>query len=108
MISMDPKLIPAINQLLGVNFPEQVSHEQLTEILSGHINELIRTDFPQLIFLLYRIDVHEEKLKLMLKDNSDEDAARIIATMIIERQLQKIKSRQENRRDNSISEEDKW
>ena len=59
--------------------------------------------------ILYRIDVNERKLKYLLQENVGEDAAFIIADLIIERQIEKIKSRQQfSRRDDNISEEEKW
>jgi hypothetical protein len=80
--------------------------EQLVE----KINNLITADFSKLINILYRMDVSETKLKQLLKDKPAEDAARIIAELMIERQTEKIKSRQQfNQRDNNnIDENEKW
>ena len=83
--------------------------EELHRRLAVYINELIERDFQKLISILYRLDVSEEKLKTLLANNSDIDAGNIIAHLIIERQLQKIKSRQQfSKRDNNINEEDAW
>ena len=49
------------------------------------INECIQHDFNKLVQLLYRIDVSEEKLKYILQLNPNEDAAKLIAAVIIER-----------------------
>jgi hypothetical protein len=49
------------------------------------INELIKNDFSRLVQILYRIDVSEEKLKYILQLNPNEDAAKLIAAVIIER-----------------------
>jgi len=77
--------------------------------LADKINELIQNDFQKLIAILYRLDVNEEKLKHLLRDNTGSDAGTIIADLIIERQIQKIKSRQQfRRRDNDIDENEKW
>ena len=79
------------------------------EQLAATINDCILTDFDKLLQLLYRLDIDEMKLRSLLKDMPREDAGFIIADLIIERQVQKIKSRQQyNQRDNDISEEDKW
>lgn len=81
----------------------------LREALVYRINELLQKDFGQLVHILYRVDVHEEKLKRLLQEYPGEDAAVIIADLIVERQLQKIKTRREfNQRDNNISEDEKW
>ena len=76
--------------------------------LADAINELLNNDFQKLISILYRMDINEAKLRLLLKDNPGSDAAMIIANLMIERQAQKIKSRQEHRRDSSISDEESW
>ena len=79
------------------------------QMLINRINELIQSDFQQLILVLYRVDVNEDKLKYLLKENSEENAAIIIADLLIERQYQKIISRQQfNKRDNEIDENEKW
>ena len=62
--------------------------------LLAAISDLLDHDFTALVNLLYRVDVSEEKLKLLLKDNPGTDAAEIISHLIVERQLQKIKNRQ--------------
>jgi len=48
------------------------------------------------------------KLKHLLKENPGEDAGFVIADLIIERQLQKIKSRKETKKDNHIPDDEKW
>ena len=53
--------------------------------LIAYINECIKHDFNKLVQLLYRIDVSEEKLKYILQLNPNEDAAKLIAAVIIER-----------------------
>ncbi len=50
-----------------------------------YINDCINHDFNKLVQLLYRIDVSENKLKTILQSNPTEDAAKLIATVIIER-----------------------
>ncbi len=108
MTQINTDLIPSINHLLEIDLPENISMEQIKETLGQYINNLIQNDFKKLVAILYRIDINEKKLKLMLEQNTQTDAASIITDLIIERQLQKIKSRQEFSRDNNISEEEKW
>lgn len=82
---------------------------ELRRQLSISINEMILSDFDNLVLLLYRLDIDETKLRKILNENHASDAGNIIADLIIERQLQKIKSRQQfSQRDNNISEEEKW
>ena len=69
----------------------EAGEQDLQLQLALRINELIQEDFPALINILYRIDVDELKLKQALEKFPNEDAASIIAKLIIDRQLQKIK-----------------
>lgn len=94
---------------MDIDLPDNISYALLKEKLSYHVRHLILNDFQKLVSVLYRIDVSEAKLKYLLKENADKDAVSIIADMIIERQLQKIKSRQQfNQQDKNIDDENKW
>jgi hypothetical protein len=60
--------------------------EQLTpNDLIAYINDCIKNDFNKIVQLLYRIDVSEEKLKNILQSHPNEDAAKLIAILIVER-----------------------
>ena len=85
------------------------SNGEIRRQLSVAINEMILSDFDKLVMLLYRLDINETKLRKILNENPSQDAGNMIADLIIERQLEKIKSRQQfSQRDNNISEEEKW
>src|SRR4051812_5182133 len=104
---MDKELTQYLNETFSLELKEN-TYEQLKARLAVRINDLINNDFTLLIHLLYKVDVNESKLKRLLKENNTSDAAEIIASLIIERQLQKIRSRRESRRDNDLDEEEKW
>ena len=70
-----------------------LSEDHFRTWLSNEINYLIANDFDALLLLLYRIDVHEEKVRRMLSEHSNEKASDTIADLIIERQQQKILTR---------------
>src|SRR5580765_2757189 len=108
MKQINKDLIPILRQSMEIDLPENISFDLLKENLSSHINFLIQSDFQKLVSILYRVDVSESKLKHLLKENQGFDSANIITDMIIERQLQKIKSRQEHRNDENISDDEKW
>jgi len=102
-------LIQQLNNELAIDIPEKISYQELHSQLASYINRLIKNDFDKLVAFLYRIDVSEEKLKKLLLHNPQEDAGNIIATMIIERQVQKIKSREHfSKPGNDMGEEEKW
>lgn len=108
MTQMNTELIPFLQQSLEIDLAENISIENLKVKLAHHINHLIQNDFNKLISVLYRVDINETKLKQLLKENPDEDAATIIADLIIERQLQKINSQQQFRGNSSLPGEEKW
>ena len=76
--------------------------------LTEMVRKLMHKDFNQLVALLYEVDVDEEKLQQLLRENKTTDVARVIAALIIERQEAKIKTRQQYKRDKEIDEEEKW
>jgi hypothetical protein len=103
------ELIKLLNNELSIDIGEKISYSELHAQLSAYINNLIKNNFDKLIAYLYRIDVNERKLKSLLQQNPDEDAGNIIAALIIERQQQKIKTRQQfSQRENNFDEEEKW
>jgi hypothetical protein len=75
--------------------------EGVREKLISEINALIIHDFPLLVQLLYRVDVNEKKLKEVLKKNKDQDAAMLIADLLIKRQLEKIETRRKMKNENA-------
>jgi N-acetylglucosamine kinase-like BadF-type ATPase len=111
MISLmeNDELIRLLNNELPVEIAAQKSYDKIHTQLAAYINNLIKNDFDKLVAYLYRIDVNEEKLKSLLQQNPDEDAGNIIATLIIERQEQKIKFRKQfSQQKSDFDEEEKW
>lgn len=84
------------------------NHFTARQTFADKINELINSDFSKLISILYRVDISERKLKDTLKENPTTDAGLLIADLMIERQAEKIRSRQETKRDKNISDDEKW
>ena len=78
---------------------EQKSDAEQFSILVGFIGDLIRNDFNRLVSILYRIDISEAKLKQKLAENTDNTipAAETIALLFIEREEEKILSREKYR-----------
>lgn len=78
------------------------------EELSNEINQLILHDFTALVQILYRLDVSEAKLKMVLSENPKEDAGRLIAALIIERLKKREEVRKQFPAQENIPEEDRW
>ena len=70
-----------------------ISFEKQFETLVEYVDFLIQTDFNKLISILYRVDVSEEKLKRALQKNEHTPTCRVIATMLLEREIEKRKWR---------------
>jgi hypothetical protein len=87
--------------------------DELTDLLAERVNDMINGDFSALVQLLYRIDINESRLRLLLQENQASDASQLIARLILERQWQKILTRREfSRRDvpnrDAPNEEERW
>lgn len=100
-------MVSQLSQSLEIDLHEKRSIEELKLALSYYINDLITHDLNKLMSLLYRIDVSEKVLKVNLQEQKD-DAGVIIAELIIDRQLQKTKTRIESKPNDDIPENEKW
>jgi len=105
---MNHELIKAVSSLTDLSLPDDSSREQAELLLAQFINDLILHDFSRLIGLLYRVDVSENRLKDLLTTHSETDAGLIIARMIIERQEEKLKSRQNYKSEFPNDGEERW
>lgn len=102
-ISLPDKIIEVTNTL------QVDSLNEVRDKLILLINELINKDFQALVQLLYRVDVNENKIRLYLNQKTNEDAASVLADLVIERQLEKIKSRETFKSTNkNKTDEEKW
>lgn len=72
------------------------------------INQLILSDFTGLVNILYRMDVREGRLRQTLAREAGTNAAELIADLMIERQLEKIRSRNLFASQNDIPDDEKW
>lgn len=106
---MEKELVQTLQNELGLQLNESITEEKIKTLIAAKINDLIRYDFPQLTQLLYRIDINEQRLKKLLNEAGEKDAAEIIAELIMERQMQKFESRKRFKaNDDGGSEEEKW
>ena len=100
-----------IKSLIKTEFQVEVEGNDpamLKSVLVKKLNELILIDFQKLVNILYRLDVSEPKLKQLLKENKEQDAGEIIAGLIIERQVQKMKTKRSQPPPGNIDENEKW
>jgi hypothetical protein len=77
--------------------------------LAEEIDHLIANDFLRLVRILYRLDISEKKLKQLMEETGGKNASYTIADMIIDRQVQKIRSREAHKKGNAdIPDDEKW
>ncbi len=76
---------------LEISVNEVSSVEDFQQKLSKLIQHLLDNDLERLINCLYRIDVSEEQVKLAMTGNN---VAEQIALLIIEREMQKVITRE--------------
>ncbi len=97
-----------IEKEAGIVLGYHLTLEDLQSELAAYLNKLIMRDFEKLIYILYRVDVSESKIKQLLQPSSNNDAGELMAKAIIERQLQKAESRKIFTKQNDVAEEEKW
>jgi len=110
-MNMDTRaLIQDLNRCQGWELTETLTIQQLEGWLAERLNEWVRWDFNALVSFLYRMDISESRLRVLLKEKPGEDAGMIIAKMVLERQWQKIETRNRFRREEKgdASDEEKW
>jgi hypothetical protein len=99
--------ISELSDKLEIDLPEKRSMEELKLLLSGYIDHLISSNPDKLVSILSRVDVSEKMLKANLQAQK-ENASSVMAQMIIERQLEKIKTRERFKSNDDIPENEKW
>lgn len=90
------------------NIPPVSRYEEWMRQLAAAINQLVQTDFTRLVNILYRLDVSEARLKQLLQQQAGTNAGELIATLIVERQLEKINTRNRFRSSDDIPDDEKW
>lgn len=101
-----------IREYLEYEFAISVVHnsswQDMEVRLSQYINHLIDKDFSKLLSILYRIDVSESKLRQVLEENAGEHASDLIARLILDRQLEKIMTREKFKTNPGETREESW
>ncbi len=84
----------ALQQDWELRLPDMLSEEAILKLLADRIVTLLERGPEEFFQLMYRLDISEKKLNSVMQED---DVAVKIARLIYDRQLQKIRSRQENR-----------
>src|SRR5438105_3463717 len=73
--------------------------EKIRALLIDKIDHLLNHNFEKLLWILYRLDVSEEKAKQALALQSEKKPSELLADLIIERQMEKAKTRAQYKTD---------
>src|SRR5438045_260274 len=92
MEKFDPNITSHLSERLEIDLKSKKTNEELKLALADYINYLIINDFDKLLRLLYKVDLDENLLGINLQQQK-EDSGMVIANMIMQRELQKIRSR---------------
>lgn len=108
MEPINEQLQRELENITGRALPPASAIQLLRAELGAFLNDLILYDQHKLIYIFYRVDLSEARIKQLLQQQHD-NAGLLMADLIIERQLQKIQTRRAFRQtDQVIPEEDKW
>lgn len=91
MEELDDNLKNSLSQGFDLTEAQLVSKERILAALSERINQLMTGNPDQLFSMLYRLDISERKIKLVLQQQ--ENISLHLAQLIYERQLEKAASR---------------
>lgn len=83
----------------GIAPSEDDALNRFREMLTEHVAQLLTQDPERLKWLLYRIDVPEKQLAEVLANTDTARIAAEITRLMIERQMEKAKTREQYRKD---------
>lgn len=67
--------------------------ERLLDFMASRIESLMATQFEALMSMMYRLDISESKLRQALAASNPENPAKSLARLIIQRQKQRVATR---------------
>jgi hypothetical protein len=108
MIQLLPETTSELSADAALQAAPDITYEQLETLLAEKLEFLISTDFQQFVLLLYKVDVSEFKIRLILESDITPRVYRKIAALLIERQQEKIISRKTYSQPPPDDGEEKW
>ena len=104
MNDKDNRLIPSTAIMLAKHFSDDKLEQaktvdELKENLTACIVYLLLNEMEKLLHILYRIDVNENKVKAVFAQQDATAIAPALASLIIERELEKAEFRAKHRKE---------
>ena len=103
-----PETIQQLSADTTLSLQQDITYELLVELLAQKLEDLVCNNFQQFVLLLYKVDVAEDKVSVILASDLSPDVYRKIAVLLIERQQQKIISRKTFKQPDGDDGEEKW
>ena len=88
------ELSQAISSRFEISVSENYTLDDLKKALSIRILDLLDKNLERLLSMLYRVDLNQKKLDEIFETGSKDEIAMKIAESVIDRQLEKIKTRE--------------
>lgn len=98
--------IEVLKNTYELSIPDTVSEEDLVNALEQKIAELMNRNTEAFLQLMYRLDISEQKLQHAL--HGLEIPSLAVARLVVERQMQKIKSRKMFGKESGSDEKLQW
>lgn len=99
--STDSELTEKVGLVLTENFElatvPSLSLDELTHLLAERIAFLLERQPERFMAVLYRIDVSEKRVQEIFKTSGHQDVALDLARLVMDRQLDKIRTREKYR-----------
>lgn len=102
MSALDDELLTLMqsSSLKGAN-DQGDEQEAVVKFMAQRIEEMMSGDFEALMSMMYRLDVAESKIREALAPGNPENPATGLAKLIIERQKQRMETREKYRHNDS-------
>ena len=106
MTEEQSKIAEELQKAFAIKVPEIVSREAIIEQLELVLSNLLEKQPESFFQLMYRLDIPERKLEESLTDR--ELGISRVANLVYERQLQKVRSREENSTNKTADPDLEW
>lgn len=93
---------------LVITSSEEMTDEQMIDILSDKVQAYLDVNISLLLSYLYRLDVREDLIKEALSNSSNEPGNKTLATLIWQRQKQRLDTKKNIQIDELIDEDWAW
>ncbi|MCB0664404.1 MAG: hypothetical protein KDC80_01215 [Saprospiraceae bacterium] len=93
MSSLDEDLYDLMQNQIPDSSVEDPNQDRLLDFMTERIEALMADQFETLMSMMYRLDVSEAKLRNALAPDNPENPARSLARLIIQRQKQRVATR---------------